>query len=620
MFHLRMLPRRFIIVFTFAFALAFFLLLLTFHKSGVSPFPERLTDKLTKSAQKIRRPNLPKLYNPFSNDAHAPPEQLNSSVGDAHWFSDLEWLNPFSSSVTLDDDRALLPPQPVRTRIFTYYDSDGKDARTRDAENELVLAWRRAWWAQGFEPVVLNHHDAESNSMYGPLQHLDLERPIAKELDRWLAWEYMGGGILANWLVLPMAGHFNPLLVELRNGGFQRLTRFKGLTTGLYSGRRESVAGVIKRFMDDETLNKKAAFLDMLPRDTFRIDSRAQSSISFYDFPTIKSRYAPIADQLKETSPTSSRAEALSTLRALINAHLHQSWQESFPEGVAVLKPHPEHMTTLTSFAARIARALHSCPIYPESLVRPCPPTKSTHCRPCDPNKPMKLSVSASYINKPTVFTIGTAPHPFTFNSLLHLDKDITTRFVRRQTERDAWITAATSSLFQNVDFSGPQRLVRFKEAVASEAGAANSLWLSAERDEPLELEWIFGFQPGTADPRDPSHNLLEAESGTDPAGDESTRLDQAMLSGAAPSKADLEKEKRRMERAGEVVRAKDGAREAKLRDMVEAWNLADCEAWRFVKAWGARRAMERREWERVEGKYVGGEARGSKGGLLSGR
>lgn len=43
------------------------------------------------------------------------------------------------------------------------------------------------------------------------------------------------------------------------------------------------------------------------------------------------------------------------------------------------------------------------------------------------------------------------------------------------------------------------------------------------------------------------------------------------------------------------------------LRDAVEAWNMADTEAWRFVRAFGAREAMIRKKWELEEKHFAGG-------------
>ncbi|KLU89590.1 hypothetical protein MAPG_08561, partial [Magnaporthiopsis poae ATCC 64411] len=43
------------------------------------------------------------------------------------------------------------------------------------------------------------------------------------------------------------------------------------------------------------------------------------------------------------------------------------------------------------------------------------------------------------------------------------------------------------------------------------------------------------------------------------------------------------------------------------IRSAVEAWNLADTEAWRFARAFVERSVVERRKWEEEESKYAGG-------------
>ena len=541
----------------------------------------KLSQTAQHAAESIPRPKIPALYNPFANDAHSPPEQANSTQGDTRWYSDLKWLNPFSSLITLDDDRALLPLLAPRTPIYTYYDNEDKDDNLEEAENDLILTWRRAWWAKGFEPVVLGKHDAMSNPLYERLHTMDTEKPLIKEFERWLAWEYMGGGILANWLALPMAPYEDPLLADLRKAGFERLTRFKGLSTGLFSGRREHIASVIKKAMDGRDL-KKAAFLDILPRDTFHVDSR-QDSVGLYDSSTIKSRYSKIASQLQNAE-----AEGLRALRILINAHLHMTWQNSFADGIAVLKPHPEHMTALSSYAIHVAQILSACPDIP--IPRSCPPNRPS-CKACDPERPMKLTTPSTYVNKTSLFTIGTVAHPVTFSMLAYFDEILDARFIRRQSKRDQWIVSVTSKLLKGLDLSGPQRLVRFKEAVASDSGNARALWLTAERHEPLELEWVFGFAMPPSDSRGESERDVTA--------------DHAKLGG--PSQDDLEKEKKKIKRAQEVVKATRG-RDASLRDMVEAWNLADAECFRFVRAYGSRRSVERNQWEDKEKRYAGAE------------
>ena len=42
--------------------------------------------------------------------------------------------------------------------------------------------------------------------------------------------------------------------------------------------------------------------------------------------------------------------------------------------------------------------------------------------------------------------------------------------------------------------------------------------------------------------------------------------------------------------------------------DATEQWNLADTEAWKFARAFSARRRVEREVWENEEQKYAGSE------------
>ena len=48
-----------------------------------------------------------------------------------------------------------------------------------------------------------------------------------------------------------------------------------------------------------------------------------------------------------------------------------------------------------------------------------------------------------------------------------------------------------------------------------------------------------------------------------------------------------------------------DGPDVIAVKAVVEAWNLADTEVWRFVRAFGARKAMERAKWEEDEDRFL---------------
>ncbi|ELR03584.1 hypothetical protein GMDG_06238 [Pseudogymnoascus destructans 20631-21] len=112
-------------------------------------------------------PKLPPVLRPFRPSAHAPPIQPNSTSGDARWHQSWDWLRPFSSAITLDEHRSVLPPLVERVPIYTYYDSESAGgAETEEVLNQVLLTWRRAWWAQGFRPVILGRAEARRSALF----------------------------------------------------------------------------------------------------------------------------------------------------------------------------------------------------------------------------------------------------------------------------------------------------------------------------------------------------------------------------------------------------------------------------------------------------------------------
>ena len=60
------------------------------------------------------------------------------------------------------------------------------------------------------------------------------------------------------------------------------------------------------------------------------------------------------------------------------------------------------------------------------------------------------------------------------------------------------------------------------------------------------------------------------------------------------------------MGRAGaSCLKRGEGPDVVAVKAVVEAWNLADTEVWRFVRAFGARKAMERAKWEEDEDRFL---------------
>lgn len=558
---------------------------------------ESLTAAGEKISTSLKSPWLNKL-NPWKQPSHPPPRQKNDSDGDSWWYSDWKWLSmPFSSSITLDENRALLPVLKERTPIYCYYDNTlDKQRASKDAESELLLTWRRAWWAQGFKPIILSPAEAMNNPVYEELQKVkDIKPSLRTDLMRWLAWENMGGGLLASNYLFPMGAQDDVLLSYLRRGEFPSLTRWKGLDEGLFVGPKADVHAIIKLVMSSSNLGSAQSVLAAIQNDKttnpFSVDE-APESLAFYSSRVINTQYPKLGDAI-----TTSRSTGLKSLNQLIISHLHLTWQNIFSKGIAVVKPIPHHTTYLITPAYKLASRLAHCPESP--LPDSCPPN-TPKCTPCDDERPLKITTPAHYTNVSDLFTIGVVPHPYTSATLISLQRDLSIRYIRRESARDPWITDLTQEISAPRVPAAP-RVLKFKEAVASEPGHFRSLWLPAEQ-LPIpdgDLDWIFGFQlPSEASYADSPSDGVPTHDPKD---------------GPAPTEAQLKLEPGLIERAKKVVNAQAGKPKKAgpgiggVKEAIEAWNLADVEAWRFARAYLARKTVERRKWEEEEAKYAGG-------------
>lgn len=652
--------------------------------------------------------------NPFRPKSHAPPRKKEDSHEDSAWFSDWKWLStPFSSSFTLDESRALLPPLPDRPPIYCYYDTAiERETKLADAESTLLLTWRRAWWAQGFRPVLLSSAEAMNNPRYEELQRLKVTSGAKADIMRWLAWENMGGGLLASYLVLPMGPRTDPLLSFLRRGEYPTLTRWEGLSDGLFAGAKEDISTAIKLVLSNPTLVNAETFLEAIPpvadlppvkaapvpeapakaaapaapakaagaaagatkkvapaaaavpykaallgavpakaapvlaapssslppleaavpekpvpakaaaakvaaraidpagaaggtveddhndmkaktKDYPFIVDDTPTAIAFYDTQTVAMKYTKVGDMVHRD-----RAGGLASLNQLINAHLHIAWQNLFSSGIAVLKPHAEHTTNLIEAGTDLATRLAQCSVSP--LEASCPPNMPK-CEPCVSRQPMRVRTPPTYRNTSTLFTIGTVPHPYTFQSVAHKQAAIDVSWLRRKSQRDAWLFDITKELL-GTGVSGGARVLQFKRAVAGEFARGHTLWISAEQPLPEDVDWHFGF----AIPAQ-GHGIKKGESKTPVPGPE--RLPpphHEKDDGPVASTDALAKERDLLAKAKKFGVSKN-KKEVAIRGAVEAWNLADTEAWKFARAYLARAYKERATWEKEEARYSGG-------------
>ncbi|KAF2829952.1 hypothetical protein CC86DRAFT_367847 [Ophiobolus disseminans] len=558
--------------------------------------------------------DLPAIPKPFGPAAHKPPVQPNSTTTSSYraieWLSDFKWRSPFSSVVSYDENRAVLPPLRERPPIYTYYDAPGKQAKAvAEAENRLILAWRRAWWAQGFKPQVLSRVEAMKHPQYRLVQRMKLEPKTEVEIMRWLAWGYMGGGVLANWLALPMAEWENPMLTFLRRAEYPKLSRIQSLNNGVFFGDRAAVEAALKKVVNSELLKnvtanqdkisqlarkEGGAVVNLLAPSDVTIDKKA-NGIAYYTAETISSKYATVNDKLANDT----QAEGLELLASLINSHLHLTFQEQHPEGVAIAKPLPKRTTALMWEATQIARNLTQCPASP--MPKSCPPNRSK-CKPCDANKSMKLQEFPEFVNSTKFFTIGTVPHPYTMTSLHYTRDTLDTNFLRTTVQSDLWTKELTRKSLGK-EKTEAYRVVQFKELVA--AAPAHTLWLTAERIVQQDVDWILGFNlPRVASPtKEPSSPSDVSQLIVFPRPGPPKPIKGEEI----PDEVWIKKEEIRLNKARDALKSK--AKGMKLTvEAVEQWHLSDTEAWKFARAYSARRRMERKAWEEEERGSAGSE------------
>ncbi|KAG5983057.1 hypothetical protein E4U55_000899 [Claviceps digitariae] len=535
--------------------------------------------------------------NPFRQKPHRPPHDEKDEHAGSSWLADLSWLKvPFSSAFTIDEDRALLPPLKPRQPIYCYYDATAKKTKQeKDAESELLLTWRRAWWAQGFRPIILSASEAMNNPSYDILQRLKVEAEFKEDLMRWLAWETMDGGILSRYTLLPTVPKEDSLLAYLRRGEYPHLTRWNDLDDALFAGQKDHVRSAIQAIINvtPSKLQEAKNFIDSVPKEVFLVD-KARTPLAAYTQATISKKYPKVAEAFQK-----SKADGLASLNRLITTHLHVAWQNRFSDGIEVLKPFPEHMSTVVGNALLLARELATCSESP--MPGTCPPNMSK-CTPCVAMSPMPVTTPARFHNSSKVFTIGTVPHPWTRALLTDLRQSFNVSWIRQECPRDAWTMAVSQDLL-GTGVSSTKRLVSLKEAVAGDYATAHSLWIAAEKDMPTDMSWYFGFAI-------PKKGLEDGQATAPVPADrqpDKKKKQPHRDKGPVVTPEERATEQPLIEEAKRVIALTKSTDETKLRASLEAWNMADTEIWKFVRAFQSRRHQEREQWEKTEAKYSSG-------------
>ncbi|PHH76261.1 hypothetical protein CDD80_1676 [Ophiocordyceps camponoti-rufipedis] len=531
--------------------------------------------------------SLSVLFHQMTSHTPDPHHQPNHQLTADSWRTDAHWLStPLSG-----DQQPLLPPLLQRRPVYCYYDatSDSSDD-DRQAQRRLLLTWRRAWWAHGFHPVVLGIAEAKKNPRYSSLRSLGLSPSAIKDLTRWLAWESVDGGILTRRTLLPTLPD-DPTLFSLARGELPSLRRWQGLDDALLVGQKESITAAIDYVMERPKSELVGSdLLDSLPGDMIGTGNKP-AGLAWYSRTVLESNYRTVAGAFAQ-----SRVHGLRSLDSLINTHLHVSWQNRYADGIDALKPYPEHTTAMISGALELAHRLASCSESP--MPSSCPPNHRD-CAPCVATAPMRVSTPARYRNSSHVFSIGTVPHPWTLALLHNQRSSLNISWIRRESFRDPWLATVTRALLGS-GVSGHRRVMSLKEAAAGQGAMTNSFWLAAEDQMPNDLNWHFGFVV-------PEHGMDDGRSQSPVPAQRLLHLQQQIeaqrrRNGPVTSDEDVvRKEVPLLERAKQVVLQNKPTYETGLRASLEAWNMADTEAWRFVRAIHARRLTELETVQREE-------------------
>ncbi|KAK6345544.1 hypothetical protein TWF718_007456 [Orbilia javanica] len=534
-----------------------------------TPATEAFSTIQTKAKEKLG-PHIPSWYEP---GAHKTPQPTNGTASTSSWYEHWTWLNPFGSSKDFSESRTVLPPLRKRCGIYAYYDKDVKKEGQGKVDDAVMLAWRRAWWAAGFEPIILNPSDARQHGLYKKVKgSLGGKDKLEYNMLRWLAWDRMGTGVLSDFRVFPMSTPGDRVIPFLRRCDYGlSITRFQGLGSALFAADSTFIKAVVNNITstDLSTISEDITSPADLAPDFFSVDP-TPTSIAYYSRKIVSEKYEKLEPYL---------------LPKLINAHLHTHFLSQFPGGVQVLNPIESSIDILSLNTYTVAQKLLQCPESP--LPGTFAPQKTDQKFVCDKDN---IHVTNEYVNDPERFTVGGIPHPMTLQGIMNEKLIPELDWIRRNSSRDVFVRAITKKIAENGTGSG-HRAVKLKELIAASLssslqsstetgeGLAVSVWGSSERAWDLkELEWTLGFTFPDILPPAPHFDQGEET---------------------------VKKHRQIIEDSKRAIKATTSGLK-KLRGAIEGWNLADFEVWKFVEAFEERRKSEREEWvkrEKVFGK-----------------
>ncbi|KAK9477259.1 hypothetical protein V1514DRAFT_334321 [Lipomyces japonicus] len=506
------------------------------------------------------------------------------------------WETPFSFLVSSADiDVVVLPLLEERCPVYAYFDPEEIEAQGNNVtlEKEIVQAWRKAFWSAGFKPVLLNIENAKTHKKYTTLDRLGIPDEHRKSLLRLMAYSSVPTGILTSHRIIPMIkSPADEQLLFLRSCKFSRFSIYKDLGTNLIFGSTESVDELLRRIFSSERISHAIGQM----KGSFHTESKI-GQFADYSYSYVSQHYQ--IPQYKVPD--------------LIRAHLHSNFMSQFPGGVSVVNPFPDFASSITYPSIATANALIKCP--PTDLDATCP-SNIPKCFHCNGHKYSLQLVTSVPDSTSSLFSLITLPHPMTLLALTHHTDNINADFVRRKTLRDQWLIKATQSVVDR-EYGAPERALQIKKLAVVNSIILKSAYISTFEEQwnlaNCEVDSYFSWAAGFDLPRVKRSSQKEFS-------DLEVSSFPEVLSAVSycVSKEDyehfvIESETKRPDRTPDrdvvktlsdilttvksQVLSKTGTF-IRTRKMVEAWNIADSEVWKFVKALNERTMNEERLWE----------------------
>jgi len=551
--------RRLFVFFSGILALSIIVLITTsahLSSPNLQAVNYRLPDSVSSLKDKV---HVPQIFGPTPHTPEAPPAEADPTSSTEGWFSSWGWLHPFSGRS--GEDRIALP-HVERCAVYTYY-VPSKDKNAAKVEDRMLLAWRRAWWAYGFKPMILGLADAKANKLHEQIFRVKLTPELEAQTMGWLAWSHVGKGLMVDYRVLPMGPRDDSTIVALGRCEFQYMSRFKDFEQKLYSSDKASIDKILTYIT---THPQKEGDKIKTIEQAIAKSGNVADMIHLDSIPTVLADYTPevVKEKYKDLKPVD--------LPDLVNAHLHSTFLEQHNDGITVLSPFNGMLDALHQPALELANRIAACPAK-NPLPGSCP-LNIPNCMPCTEDLPVSNHEHLPGTGTNS-FVLGTVPHPFITTEMtikeLSLLTDSNSRsisFIRRKTIRDSWVKEVTKVLMDDKLGSQP-RVSKIKELVAVVPGKRLTAIWSTDKQGFKDTEWTLGFELSSVEE-------LKLKL---PAGEEA--------------------QKDVLNRAKKAV-----AKEATMVCVVEAWNMGDTEAWKFVNAWRERRIVERTKWTKMERRY----------------